>query len=69
MVDPMTKEAIFDLRVGEALELAGIVVVEILDKSGKTARVRVTAPRNVLIEKNWSGRGETRANHANLGSA
>jgi len=64
-----TKEAIFELRVGESLSLAGIVVVEILDKSGRTARLRVTAPRTVVIEKSWAGRGESRATHANLGSA
>lgn len=69
MIDPKTKEAIFELRVGETLALAGIVVVEILGKSGRTTRLKITAPRTVLIEKSWAGRGESRTNHANLGSA
>jgi len=39
-----------DVRPGEHLLLDGRrIVVELLDKSGKLARLRVTAPRDVTI--------------------
>ncbi len=41
---------IVDVRPGEQLSLAG-VTVELLSKSGQLARLRVTAPRDVRIEK------------------
>ena len=41
-----------DVRPGEQLLLDGKrIVVELLDKSGKLARLRVTAPRDVKIER------------------
>lgn len=41
-----------DVRPGEHLLLDGRrIVVELLDKSGKLARLRVTAPRDVKIER------------------
>ena len=41
-----------DVRPGEHLMLeGGRIVVELLDKSGKLARLRVTAPRDVKIER------------------
>lgn len=41
-----------DVRPGEHLLLeGGRIVVELLDKSGKLARLRVTAPRDVKIER------------------
>jgi hypothetical protein len=44
-----------DVRAGESVRLAGVsggdVVVEVLAKSGRTARLRVSAPRSVTIEK------------------
>lgn len=43
---------IIDLRAGERLALhGGVVTVELMHKSGRMARLRVTAPREVLIEK------------------
>lgn len=41
-----------DVRPGEHLLLDGRrIVVELLEKSGKVAKLRVTAPRNVKIER------------------
>ena len=41
-----------DLKAGESVQLdGGQVVVELLQKSGRTARLRVVAPRQMLIEK------------------
>lgn len=41
-----------DVRPGEHLLLDGRrIVVELLEKSGKLARLRVTAPRDVKIER------------------
>ena len=41
-----------DVRPGQHLLLDGRrIVVELLDKSGKLARLRVTAPRDVKIER------------------
>lgn len=38
-----------DLRPGESLMLSGEVTVELLRKSGRLARLKVTAPSDVLI--------------------
>lgn len=41
-----------DVRPGEHLLLeGGRIIVELLDKSGKLARLRVTAPRDVKIQR------------------
>jgi sRNA-binding carbon storage regulator CsrA len=41
-----------DVRPGEHLMLeGGRIIVELLDKSGKLARLRVTAPRDVSIKR------------------
>lgn len=41
-----------DVRPGEHLLLDGErIAIELVDKSGKLARLRVTAPRSVKIEK------------------
>lgn len=40
-----------DLRVGERIDLSGCASVELVRKSGQLARLRVTAPREVRIEK------------------
>lgn len=43
---------IIDVRPGESLIIGGQrIVVELLEKSGKLARLRVTAPRGVKIER------------------
>lgn len=41
----------FDVRPGDRLEIAGAVLVEMVAKSGRVARLRVTAPREVLVRK------------------
>lgn len=41
-----------DVRPGESLELqGGLVTVQLIHKTGQSARLMVTAPREVLIEK------------------
>lgn len=43
---------IVDVRPGDRLELhGGLVSVELVQKSGQLARLRVTAPREVPIRK------------------
>lgn len=51
-----------DVRPGEHLLLDGRrIVVELLDKSGKLARLRVTAPRDVKIEREESDQKDVEA--------
>ena len=45
---------ILDVRAGESVVIEGIEV-QLMYKSGKAARLRVTAPRNVKIEKKATG--------------
>lgn len=45
-----TSTMIVDLRLGDALAVAG-VTVELLHKSGRNARLRVSAPRSLAIRK------------------
>lgn len=40
-----------DVRPGDRLELGGAVLVEMVAKSGKVARLRVTAPREIRVRK------------------
>jgi len=40
-----------DVRPGEYLLLGGNVRVELVQKSGRVARLRVIAPRDVSVEK------------------
>lgn len=41
-----------EVRQGESLHFSGgPVTVEILEKSGRTARLRVSAPKEVLVER------------------
>lgn len=42
---------LFDLQPGERLQVAGGVLVEYVHKSGRLARLRVSAPRDVKVEK------------------
>ncbi len=42
---------IIDLRLGECLAMSDGVTVELVHKSGQLARLRVTAPREVRIER------------------
>ena len=47
---------VIDVRPGEHVLLDGSrIVVELLKKSGKLARLRVTAPSNVKIERVVTG--------------
>jgi hypothetical protein len=40
-----------DVRPGERIDVSGCASVELIRKSGQLARLRVTAPRDVRIEK------------------
>ena len=42
---------IFDLRPGDSLRASGPVLVELVHKSGRAARLRVQVPRDVRITK------------------
>lgn len=51
MIDGVSQLTI-DVRPGEHLILdGGRIVVDLLEKSGKVAKLRVTAPRDVKIER------------------
>jgi len=51
MATPKLSSVIIDVRLGECLALSDDVTVELVQKSGQLARLRVTAPREVKIEK------------------
>lgn len=52
MPDPSTSTLTVDVRPGEALELAGALVrIDVVRKSGQVTRLRVTAPREVRIQR------------------
>lgn len=53
MPDPALSSLIVDVKPGERIlfPCADHVSVELIHKSGKSARLRVTAPREVKIEK------------------
>lgn len=52
MMSGLISQLTIDVRPGEHLLLDGRrIVVELLEKSGKLARLRVTAPRDVKIER------------------
>lgn len=40
-----------DVTVGEQLVIGGSVVVELLQKSGRSARLRLVAPRDMKIQR------------------
>lgn len=42
---------IIDVKPGERLAMSGESVIEVLHKSGQLARLKVTAPRSVKIER------------------
>jgi len=52
MADAKPTSMIVDVRPGDRLDLqGGLVTVELVQKSGQLARLRVTAPREVAIKK------------------
>lgn len=54
MIDGISQLTI-DVRPGEHLVLdGGRIIVDLLEKSGKVAKLRVTAPRDVKIEREES---------------
>lgn len=50
MADAARSHLLIDVRPGDRLDLGG-VSVEFLHKTGRAARVRVTAPRDVQVVK------------------
>lgn len=42
---------IMDIKPGESLDLGGLVRVELVQKSGRIARLKVTAPKDVEIRR------------------
>lgn len=55
MMSDGDSQLIIDVRPGEFLIIGGQrIVVELLEKSGKLARLRVTAPPEVKIERGKS---------------
>jgi hypothetical protein len=69
MSDAGLSTMIVDLRSGDAISMAG-VRVEFVHKSGQQARLRVTAPREMPIKKNFQPRQEnptdSRAKHGSI---
>lgn len=59
-----TSSLTVDVRPGEGLTLSSGVAIELIQKSGQLARLRVTAPRDVKIEKGTV----LRAKHGNVAS-
>lgn len=49
---------VIDIRPGERLDLGGVVQVELVQKSGQLARLRVTAPRDIRIDKKGGDSGD-----------
>jgi sRNA-binding carbon storage regulator CsrA len=52
-----------DVRPGELIKLSGSVSIELIQKSGRVARLRVTAPQDVQIKKEVSDACEFRGKH------
>ncbi|MDO6385586.1 carbon storage regulator [Uliginosibacterium sp. 31-12] len=52
MTERETSCLTLDVKAGESVKLAGgLITIEVCEKSGRTARLRVHAPRDVAIEK------------------
>lgn len=50
---------IIDMRPGERLALNELVSIELIQKSGRVARLRVVAPREVQVKKEGKVVAET----------
>lgn len=46
---------IVDVRPGEALRLHDLVRIELVQKSGRVARLRIIAPREIRVQKESAG--------------
>lgn len=42
---------LIDIREGERIDLAGVATVELVHKTGRAARLQISAPRDMKIEK------------------
>jgi len=58
MQDPGLSTMTVDLHAGESFSLAG-ATVQFVHKSGRLARLRVIAPRDLQIKKNVGGAGDS----------
>ena len=60
-VPPLSRKLI-DIREGECIAVGdGVVMVELVHKTGRQARLQISAPRDVAIEKR--GTDPVRAKH------
>ena len=64
-----TSNLTIDIRPGERLVLAGLVSVELVQKSGRVARLRVVAPREVEIKKEFVEACDSRGKHGAIASS
>lgn len=55
-----------DVRPGEFILLGGIVRVELVQKSGRAARLKVTAPHEVDVKLKPLEHAEFRGKHGNV---
>lgn len=51
MPEAKPTSVILDIRPGESIQVAGLVEVRLLQKSGRVSRLRVTAPKEMQIKK------------------
>jgi sRNA-binding carbon storage regulator CsrA len=61
-----TTSLVVDMRPGDRLLLETGVSVELVQKSGRSARLRVLAPREVQIQKKLADTIESRGKHGKL---
>jgi sRNA-binding carbon storage regulator CsrA len=64
MADSAMTSLVVDMRPGERLTLSKLVTVELVQKSGRSARLRVVAPREVEIKKESLDACDSRGKHA-----
>lgn len=64
-----TSNLTIDIRPGERLVLAGLVTVELVQKSGRVARLLVSAPREVDIKKESGEPCEFRGKHGAIATS
>lgn len=69
MADPNVSSLTIDMRPGETITLAGNVVVQLVQKSGRVSRLRFTAPRDMEIKKQTLESCESRDKHAQIASS
>jgi sRNA-binding carbon storage regulator CsrA len=70
MSDTSTTNMTLDVSSGvDCIVIGGVVRVELVKKSGSTARLRVVAPREVVIKKELMQDCQFRGKHAPITSS